>query len=308
MVATCLILGVGVSAGAMAVPSSQELPHHAGVIVDTGSEVKTAVVEFSEDSISGLELLRRAGFDPETYGFSGLGAAVCKMCGKGCSADSNCLTCNGGNYWSYSRATSGTDVFKTSGTGASTAVVRDGDIDGWKYGTGGSPAFLPLLGPVASSASSSSSSASVPPFEGAPPVPVPNPVDTPTPSAVAPTPNVLLPPATNGNPPPGNPRSPTGSSSSAPTTPETTPNMSLGAEGDIAPAPIRASSASSAAKSSRARLAGDQRRTRSESVKRPAESQHSVLPVVVLGGAVAGSLGWVEVRRRRTRLRSSASI
>ena len=119
--------------------------HRAAVIVDTGDKVTTAYVEFSDDSISGLELLQRAGFFPETYGFSGLGAAVCRMAGKGCEVGQSCLTCDSGNYWSYSRAPSGADAFTSSRVGASSARVADGDIDGWKYGTGGAPAFQNLF-------------------------------------------------------------------------------------------------------------------------------------------------------------------
>lgn len=119
--------------------------HRAAVIVDTGDNVTTAYVEFSEDSISGLELLQRAGFSPETYGFSGLGAAVCRMAGKGCEVGQSCLTCDSGNYWSYSRAPSGSNSFTSSRVGASSARVADGDIDGWKYGTGGAPPFQVLF-------------------------------------------------------------------------------------------------------------------------------------------------------------------
>ena len=59
--------------------ASAEGLNQAAVIIDSGTEVKTAVVSFPEDSISGLELLRRAGFDPVTYSYSGLGAAVCAL-------------------------------------------------------------------------------------------------------------------------------------------------------------------------------------------------------------------------------------
>ncbi|MGB2757540.1 MAG: hypothetical protein WBD02_07745 [Acidimicrobiia bacterium] len=120
--------------------------HRAAIIVDNGNEVTTVVVDFPEDSISGLELLNRAGYQPETYGFSGLGAAVCRMAAKGCAADQSCLNCDSGNFWSYFRAPNGSHTLASSSVGASTARVSDGDTDGWKYGTGDAPTFVNLLG------------------------------------------------------------------------------------------------------------------------------------------------------------------
>ena len=116
--------------------------HRAAVIVDTGTQVKSVCVRFREESISGVEALARAQVDPVLQAFSGKGAAVCALCGVGCPAGDSCLTCNpDGKFWSYSRAPVGTGSLRTSGVGASSTTVHDGDVEGWKWALGGAPPF-----------------------------------------------------------------------------------------------------------------------------------------------------------------------
>lgn len=116
--------------------------HRAAVIVDTGTGVKSVCVRFREESITGVEALARAQVDPVFHGFAGKGAAVCALCGVGCPAGDSCLTCNPeGKFWSYSRAPAGTGGLRTSGVGASSTTVRDGDVEGWKFALGGAPPF-----------------------------------------------------------------------------------------------------------------------------------------------------------------------
>lgn len=117
--------------------------HRAAVVVDTGTQVKSVCVRFKEESISGIDALALAQVDPVLQGFSGKGAAVCALCGVGCPAGNSCLTCNPeGKFWSYSRAPAGNGAFRTSGVGASSTTVHDGDVEGWKWALGGSPPFL----------------------------------------------------------------------------------------------------------------------------------------------------------------------
>ena len=121
----------------------QPAEHRAAVLVDTGTEVKSVCVRFREESISGIEALQRAAVDPVLQAFSGKGAAVCSLCGVGCPAGESCLTCNAeGRFWSYSRAPAGTTTLRTSGVGASSTTVRDGDVEGWRWGLGGAPPFV----------------------------------------------------------------------------------------------------------------------------------------------------------------------
>lgn len=129
-----------VVAGTVVATGAEE--HRAAVIVDTGTQVKSVCVRFREESISGVEALARAQVDPVLQAFSGKGAAVCALCGVGCPAGDSCLSCNpDGKFWSYSRAPAGTGSLRTSGVGASSTTVHDGDVEGWKWALGGAPPF-----------------------------------------------------------------------------------------------------------------------------------------------------------------------
>lgn len=143
LVAAVLLIGPGGAGSPLRTGSAvASAPNRAAVVVDTGSEVKTACVEFAESSITGVEALQRAGFEPVARGYGGIGVAVCSLCGKGCPADGSCLTCLSPDYWSYHRAPSGQGAFAYSQVGPGATEVRNGDVEGWRWGTGGAPAFL----------------------------------------------------------------------------------------------------------------------------------------------------------------------
>ena len=84
-------------------------PHRAAVIVDTGATVHKVVITFTEDSISGIEALQKAGANPVVYSM-GPGGAVCRIFGVGRDAGPNCLGGQDGDnrYWAYFRAPAGT--------------------------------------------------------------------------------------------------------------------------------------------------------------------------------------------------------
>ena len=121
--------------GSGAVPSGGG-PDRATVVVDTGSgTVWSACISFS-GSISGIEALDRAeevitDLDPQYDPYSGLGKAVCMLRGVG-TAPPDCLG-KSVNYWSLS--ING----RVAPVGASSVTVKDGDVEGWRYGTGGTP-------------------------------------------------------------------------------------------------------------------------------------------------------------------------
>src|SRR5439155_19504902 len=210
-----------------------ESEHRAAVIVDTGQTVKKVCVHFTEDSISGKDLLDRAGVDPVYRTYSGEGVAVCALCGKGCPPDSSCLTCGGNSYWAYHRAPSGTTTFTASSRGAGTTSVRDGDVEGWRWGTGAPPEWESVqtvcMEMVETSAPSEGTVATEPPPSTAEPVgttAAPSPPSTeaalpepePAPATTAPDTTAATSPSTAapGAPPPS-PPSPTLSSTTRPT-------------------------------------------------------------------------------------------
>lgn len=122
--------------------------HHAGLVVRHGDgRTIYAYVAFPEESISGVELLRRSGISLVTIGFGGLGEGVCTIDDEGCPAsDCRKRVCQGSGedapYWQYFRQRTPGDWFSLS-LGASATKVHDGDIDGWSWT--GSAADLPPL-------------------------------------------------------------------------------------------------------------------------------------------------------------------
>lgn len=139
LVATIVTLGALVPVMAADAAGS----HRALVIVDTGAGVTRKVVEFSSSSITGLQALELAGANPVVYSFAGQGGAVCKLFGVGRDAGPNCLGGADGNpnYWAYFRAPAGTTSFTYSRAGAGSTQVHDGDVEGWRWGTGAAPAW-----------------------------------------------------------------------------------------------------------------------------------------------------------------------
>ena len=162
------------SPGRPAVAAAQA-EHRAAVVVDTGTQVKTVCVRFREESISGVEALARAAVEPVVRTFPGKGAAVCSLCGVGCPADESCLTCDPeGRFWSYSRAPAGSAALRPSAVGSSSTSVRDGDVEGWRWGLGATPAFV-SVGQVCDGAApvvtTTSTQAAAPPTTPPPPAP-----------------------------------------------------------------------------------------------------------------------------------------
>ena len=117
-------------------------PSRAVVVADSGTGVVVRGIEFESDSISGVEALQLAGLAPVIEGFSGQGGAVCALQGVGCPSDGSCLTCDPrGYYWAYHRAPAGAGGYTYSRAGAGSTQVHDGDVEGWKWGTGAAPPF-----------------------------------------------------------------------------------------------------------------------------------------------------------------------
>lgn len=180
-------------------------PNHAAVIVDTGQTVKKVCVTFDEDAISGAEALRRAKVDAvfDSYGANGEG--VCAICGVGCPAG-NCF-CDRSRFWAYHRAGPG-GGYAFSRVGASSTTVRDGDVEGWRWGTGAAPPYA-SVGEVCGVAEATPGTQPPPPTTLVPAPadpPAVAPAPEPTPPAGEPPPaatSTKLPaPATPGPPPP----------------------------------------------------------------------------------------------------------
>jgi len=114
--------------------------NRAGVVVRFGDgTVETACVAFSEEQITGVELLQRSSLVVEIAESPGLGAAVCKIGNDGCPADS-CF-CDADNFWKYFLGEDGS--WSSSLVGASSRTVQAGDLDGWQWTAIGDEAATP---------------------------------------------------------------------------------------------------------------------------------------------------------------------
>lgn len=137
-----LTVGKGTTPAAWATATADAVTpglQRAGLVVRyADGSVQTACVTFAEPTISGLELLQRAGFTLTVNYNAGLGGAVCSLNGTGCSypAQDCFCRCQGAacEYWAYYHRTA--NGWNYSAVGASSFVVRDGALEGWSWGPG----------------------------------------------------------------------------------------------------------------------------------------------------------------------------
>lgn len=117
----------------------QGTANRAGLVIQHGDGTTfSTCVTFDEPSITGLELLRRAGVSIIIDSSSGLGAIVCAVDSEGCRyPDENCFCqCQGASctYWVYWHLIEG--EWQYSAIGAADWKVADGSVDGWVWGAG----------------------------------------------------------------------------------------------------------------------------------------------------------------------------
>lgn len=128
-------------------------PNKVALVVDFGDgRYVTRCVEFVEDEITGEEVLKRSGLNV-IFEYSSTGAAVCKIEDVGCDFPSEpCFCdCQGSDcvYWSYWYVENGKWVYASEGAAGRT--VRDGDMEGWAWGSGAvgtsgrQPVWMPFL-------------------------------------------------------------------------------------------------------------------------------------------------------------------
>lgn len=292
-----VVLGI-ISCVAMAAPGGSRPAtaatiaeqNRAALVVDTGEQVKKVCVRFSEESISGAELLRRAEVDAGLRPYAGKGVAVCSLCGVGCRTDESCLTCDpDGRYWAYSRAPAGTSSFRLSPAGASNTEVRNGDVEGWRWSRGSAPGYSSVEEVCDGAAPPAASTGTT----------TPTPTATSSPAAtVAPASSAgssVTPAAPSVSSRPGSPAS-TGTVPRSPSSTTATP---------VAPAGNSSTSSSSSRSSPpkpAASSAGDQTLA-GQRAARSDDGGGSPAGLLAFAGLLGGLLGWAAwARRRRHRL------
>ncbi|MDQ3656634.1 MAG: hypothetical protein M3457_16360 [Chloroflexota bacterium] len=108
----------------------------AGVVVDYGDgRTSYALVPFEEETISGVELLRRSGLSLLSVEFGGMGEGVCAIEDTGCDLSAcRARLCQTGDpdspFWQYVRD-DGEGGWQPASLGASSSMIEHRDVDGW---------------------------------------------------------------------------------------------------------------------------------------------------------------------------------
>ena len=145
---------------------------HAALVVDTGAKDYRYCVALDAPRVSGSHVIELAhdqlGLD---YAFGFGGRAVCRLAGVG--STTGCLE-PGEPFWAYWQGDD-SGGWTTSSSGAADSAVGDGDVEGWSWGGGDTPAAHGAPPPTTFEAVCGSSTTPTP-------SPTPSPSHSPTPS------------------------------------------------------------------------------------------------------------------------------
>jgi hypothetical protein len=120
-------------AGLLSIRPAHAAIHHVALVIQHASgSVITRCVAFAEDQITGLQLVERSGVPYEAQSFGSIGTAMCQLDREPSAVPSGCF--GSGPYWQYFHRRGA--AWQTSAFGASSSVLRDGDMDGWHYADG----------------------------------------------------------------------------------------------------------------------------------------------------------------------------
>jgi hypothetical protein len=130
--------------------TTTQQPNRAGLVVRFGDgHAQTVCVSFTEERITGYDLLNRSGFNVIADVSSSMGAFICKIGNDGCNfpqEDCACKFNTEQKYWSYWLLRNG--AWEYSNFGASNASVINGEVQGWVWGTGSNNATADSKPPV----------------------------------------------------------------------------------------------------------------------------------------------------------------
>lgn len=138
-------LGAGTpcAAAAESTPAAADAPAAtAGLVVEMpDGSVMQRCVSLVGDRISGLDLLRSAGFRVVYEDHGGGRVTICSIEGQGCAYPGKPCFCRcrdvgaGCRFWGFYRLESARWVFSELGAGE--ALARPGEVHGWKWGEHG---------------------------------------------------------------------------------------------------------------------------------------------------------------------------
>jgi hypothetical protein len=183
-------------------------PNYAGLVVQfPDGRTETACVEFSDQIITGVDVLIRSGLSVSFDYTSGLGAKVCKIGETGCDYPAQDCWCRCQGlpcaYWNYWRLKDGQWVYSPLGAGS--RRLGDGDVDGWVWGDGEQPTPISLqdICPIEATTTDATNLAFTSPLE----TPTAQPTATQVPQPTATSPDSPLPQPTAGVQPTATPAS-----------------------------------------------------------------------------------------------------
>lgn len=131
----CLVVALALLGVA---PVSAQSPNRVGLVVAHDGTVIKKCIEFSEEQISGYDVLERSGLALIPMVSGSMGVAICSINHRGCNypAEDCFCQCQGSPcvYWSYWHLVNG--QWQYSSLGASNYYVRHGDVEGWVWGEG----------------------------------------------------------------------------------------------------------------------------------------------------------------------------
>lgn len=113
-------------------------PNTARIVVEHDDDSATFCLSFEEEAITGYEALQRTGVEIVAEDYGAGQVTVCRIGGIGCAHPTQpCFCeCPGSGpcaFWGYYRA-HGDAPWSFSGIGPGATSVRDGDVEGWRYG------------------------------------------------------------------------------------------------------------------------------------------------------------------------------
>jgi hypothetical protein len=110
----------------------------ARIVIEAAGDSATFCVAFAEDAITGFEALRRTGVPVIAQDHGAGQVTICRIGGIGCEHPRNpcfceCVGTGACAFWGYYRAHRD-GAWRFSEVGAGATEVRDGDVEGWRYG------------------------------------------------------------------------------------------------------------------------------------------------------------------------------
>ena len=125
-----------------AIPEGDSVNRVGLVVEKSDGSIITRCITFTEDELSGLDVLLLSGLDVD-YNASSQGTAICSIDGDGCPSG-DCFCDFPDRYWSYWQWIDG--AWQYASAGATDIHVVDGDVQGWANTLDGqAPSFTPGL-------------------------------------------------------------------------------------------------------------------------------------------------------------------